>query len=66
MPVRVVESKQNARVKALRRALAAPGRPANGLAGIEGPKLVKEALGAGLRVDTVFVAGGPNAVGGGP
>ena len=57
MPVRVVESKQNARLKELRRALASPGS-AGGLVGIEGPNLLEEALRAGLRVATVFVAQG--------
>ncbi len=58
MPVRVVVSKQNARLKELRRALAAPGRGARGLVGIEGPKILEEALSAGLRIVTVFVAQG--------
>jgi TrmH family RNA methyltransferase len=58
MPVRVVESKQNARLKELRKALNAPGRGA--LVGIEGPKLLEEALRAGLRVKTIFVAQGPD------
>jgi TrmH family RNA methyltransferase len=58
MPVRVVESKQNARLKELRRALAAPGRGARGLVGIEGPKILEEALRAGLRIVTVFLAQG--------
>lgn len=58
MPVRVIESKQNARVKELRRTLAASGREGCGLVGIEGPILVEEALRAGLRVKTVFVAQG--------
>ncbi len=61
MPVRVVESKDNARLKELRKALAAPGRDARGSAGrvgIEGPHLVQEALRAGLRVATIFVAQG--------
>jgi TrmH family RNA methyltransferase len=74
MPIRVVESKQNARLKELRRALAAPGGGesgrvggagglvggARGLVGIEGPNLLKEALGAGLRAAAIFVAQGPN------
>ena len=55
MPVRVVESKQNARVKELRRALTQPGRDARGLIAIEGPKMLEEALRARLRVATVFV-----------
>jgi TrmH family RNA methyltransferase len=56
MPFRIVQSKQNARLKELRRALAHPGRETRGLAGIEGPNLLEEALRAGLRVDCVFVA----------
>ena len=59
MPVRVVESKQNARLKELRKALSSPGRGAGALVGIEGPKLIEEALRAGLRVKTIFVAQGP-------
>ncbi len=54
MPLRIVQSKQNARLKGLRRALASPGR--EGLVGIEGPKLVEEAVRAGLRIRCVFVA----------
>src|SRR5215469_1830055 len=54
MPIRIIESKQNARLKELRRALAEPGRKANGLAGVEGPNLLEEALRAGLRIRTVF------------
>ena len=56
MPVRIVNSKQNARLKELRRALSRPGRDAGTLAGIEGPNLLDEALRAGLRVPCVFVA----------
>ena len=66
MPVRIVQSKQNARLKELRRALAFPGREGGnqrrGLAGIEGPNLLKEALRAGLRIDCVFAAQGTNAL----
>ena len=58
MPVRLVASKQNARVKELRRALAQPARDARNLVGIEGPKMLEEALRAGLRVMTVFVTQG--------
>ncbi|MGA2674989.1 MAG: RNA methyltransferase [Terracidiphilus sp.] len=61
MPVRIVQSKQNARLKELRRALAHPGRDSSdgrALAGIEGPKLLEEALRAGLRIDCVFAAEG--------
>jgi len=56
MPVHVVESKDNARLKELRKALAAAGRSAQGRVGIEGPHLLEEALRAGLRVKTIFVA----------
>jgi TrmH family RNA methyltransferase len=59
----MIESKQNARLKQLRRALAGPGRGAIGragreLVGIEGPNLVAEALRSGIKLDTVFVAQG--------
>ncbi|HWG19436.1 MAG TPA: RNA methyltransferase [Terracidiphilus sp.] len=56
MPVRIVQSKQNARLKELRRALIRPGRETHGLAGIEGINLVEEALDAELNVPCVFVA----------
>jgi TrmH family RNA methyltransferase len=58
MRFRVVESKQNSRLKELRRALAQPGRDGSSLAGIEGPNLLEEALRAGLRISSVFVAQG--------
>ena len=54
MPVRIVQSKQNARLKELRRALRSPERT-GGVIGIEGPNLVEEAIRAGLRVKSVFV-----------
>jgi RNA methyltransferase, TrmH family len=56
MPIRVVESRRNARVKELRKALLQPGRDARSPIGIEGPKMVEEAVRAGLHVATVFVA----------
>jgi TrmH family RNA methyltransferase len=58
MSIRIVQSKQNSRLKELRRALAHPGRDSGGLAGIEGPNLLEEALRAGLHVACVFVAQG--------
>jgi TrmH family RNA methyltransferase len=58
MPYRIVHSKQNSRLKELRRALAQPGRDGSSLAGIEGPNLLEEALRAGLRIPVVFVARG--------
>jgi TrmH family RNA methyltransferase len=62
MPIRIVQSKQNARLKELRRALASPGRNEPGLAGIEGPNLVAEAVRAGLHIACVFVAQGSERV----
>ena len=66
MPLRIVQSKQNARLKELRRALAQPlresRRDGRGLAGIEGPNLIAEALRAGLRVECVFVAEGAESL----
>jgi TrmH family RNA methyltransferase len=56
MPVRVIESKQNSRVKQLRQALAQPGRRGDGTVGIEGRNLLVEALRAKLAIRTVFVA----------
>lgn len=56
MPVRIIESRQNARLKELRQAIAATGRHARDHVAIEGHKLLKEALRAGLHVASVFVA----------
>ena len=58
MIMRKVESKQNARLKELRRAFAKPGRDTHGLAGIEGANLLEEALRGQLHVPCVFVAEG--------
>src|ERR1035438_4658338 len=58
MPFRIVQSKQNARLKQLRRSVAQPGRGPNALAGIEGPNLLEEAMRAGLHLACVFVAQG--------
>jgi len=54
MPLRIVQSKHNSRLKELRRALAQPtrGEPA----GIEGPNLLDEAIRAGLRIHCVFAS----------
>lgn len=56
MPVRIVTSKQNARLKELRRALTRPGRDTHGLAAVEGLNLVEEAFHASLHVPCVFLA----------
>ena len=58
MPVRLVQSKQNARLKELRRALAKPPRAGGELAGIEGPNLIREAVRANASLPCVFVAQG--------
>ncbi|MGD0629598.1 MAG: RNA methyltransferase [Terracidiphilus sp.] len=62
MSFRIVQSKQNPRLKQLRRALhqslREPGDGGRILAGIEGPKLLEEALRARLRIECVFVAEG--------
>lgn len=58
MPVRIIESKQNPRLKELRKALAEPARNQRGVAGIEGPNLLDEARHAGLSIRCVFVARG--------
>jgi RNA methyltransferase, TrmH family len=57
MPLRIVQSKQNSRLKELRRALT---RPARGLdpVGIEGPNLLEEAVRSGLHISCVFVTQG--------
>jgi RNA methyltransferase, TrmH family len=56
MPVRIVQSKQNSRLKELARALAQPGRGAAGPVAIEGPNLVEEALRSGVGLHCVFAA----------
>jgi RNA methyltransferase, TrmH family len=68
MPVRIVQSKQNSRLKELRSALARPGLTGRdsgdrgsgerGLVGIEGPNLIAEAVRSGLAISTVFLAQG--------
>lgn len=55
MPVRIVQSKQNARLKDLRRALAKPGR-GDTLAAVEGPILISEAIRAGIHIHCVLAA----------
>jgi TrmH family RNA methyltransferase len=58
MPVRIVQSKQNSRLKELRKALAEPGRNERGLVAIEGPNLLAEAVRGALHISCVFVAQG--------
>jgi len=54
MPVRIVQSKTNSRLKELRRALVSPAR--GEAVGIEGPNLVREAMRARLLIQCVFVS----------
>lgn len=60
MPLRIVQSKQNPRLKELRRALSQPPRTGapDALLGLEGVHLVEEALRAKLNIHAVFVAEG--------
>ncbi len=56
MPVRIVQSKQNARLKELRRAAQHSSAAEGGPVAIEGLKMLGEAHTAGLRIQCVFVA----------
>src|ERR1700758_2371901 len=56
--VRIVQSRQNARVKELRAALRNGDKTASGLIALEGQHLVEEALRSGLRIRTLFVRSG--------
>jgi TrmH family RNA methyltransferase len=55
MPIRIVQSRQNPRLKELRRILETPGRKTSAFAAIEGPHLIEEAKRAGLHFRCVFV-----------
>ncbi len=56
--VRIVQSRQNARVKELRAALRKGERTESGLIALEGQHLVQEALRSGLRIPTIFLRSG--------
>ena len=56
--IRIVQSRQNARVKELRAALRKGEKTSAGLVAIEGIHLVEEALRSGLRLSAVFVRSG--------
>jgi len=58
MTIRIVQSKQNPRVKELRSAVQRPGRGESDLIALEGINLVTEALRSGLRMQTIFLAQG--------
>jgi TrmH family RNA methyltransferase len=56
--VRIVQSRQNTRVKELRAALRKSEKTGSGLIALEGQHLVDEALRSGLRIATLFVRSG--------
>ena len=56
MAIRIVQSKQNARVKELRATLLRPGRGEAELVALEGIHLLAEARRSGVEIETVFVA----------
>ena len=58
MTIRIVQSKQNPRIKELRAALLRPGRGEGEPIALEGMHLVAEALKSGIELQTVFVAQG--------
>jgi TrmH family RNA methyltransferase len=58
MAIRIVQSKQNARVKELRAALLRPGRGNTEVVALEGTNLLVEALRSRIEIETVFVAQG--------
>ncbi len=58
MPLRIVQSMQNSRLKLLRRAFNRRDRDTAALAAIEGPNLLEEALRAHLTIESIFVAQG--------
>jgi TrmH family RNA methyltransferase len=58
MAIRIVQSKQNPRVKELRAALQRPGRGESDLIALEGVHLVDEALRSGTRLQTIFIGQG--------
>lgn len=61
-PIRIVQSRQNARVKELRVAFAGGVRTVRGLFAIEGEHLLQEAIASGLKVETVFIQAGREAL----
>ena len=60
--VRIVQSRQNARVKELRAALRKGEKTESGLIALEGQHLVEEALRSSLRIPTIFLRSGSVSV----
>ena len=61
-PTRIVQSRQNVRVKELRASITRGARSERGLLAIEGEHLLREALASGLELVTVFVQAGREAL----
>jgi TrmH family RNA methyltransferase len=61
-PIRIVQSRQNTRVKELRAAFARSARTDRGLLAIEGEHLLLEAMASGLEIATVFIEAGREAL----
>jgi RNA methyltransferase, TrmH family len=57
-PVRIVQSRQNGRVKELRAALKKGAKTDSGLIAIEGSHLLEEAVRSNLRVAAIFIRSG--------
>lgn len=60
--IRIVQSRQNARVKELRAAFARAARTENGLLALEGEHSLAEAISSGLEITTVFIQTGSEAL----
>jgi RNA methyltransferase, TrmH family len=59
---RIVQSRQNSRVKELRASLSSGGRSEGGRVGIEGEHLLIEAVRSGIEIATVFIRSGDEAI----
>jgi TrmH family RNA methyltransferase len=59
---RIVQSRQNARVKELRASFQPGSRAETGRVGIEGEHLLSEAVRSGIRIATVFFRSGDEAI----
>jgi TrmH family RNA methyltransferase len=60
--IRIVQSRQNSRVKELRAALNHGGRSPDGRIALEGQHLVEEALRSGLHLGTIFLREGSESL----
>lgn len=54
-PAEVIRSRQNGRLKDLRRRLLRPNGAEDGLIPVEGEHLIQEAMSSGLHIDTLFL-----------